>query len=164
MYYLFSGLVFFLALLMTRFAELPANVTPILAAAIFAPKLVKNTWLQPFIPVVVLIVTDYFLGWYTAAPVVYACIIMASILSVHIKNLYITGVVSVLFWHVLVNGAVWYTGHVDLTLSQVYLQAIVFDLRLLVSTLVFLAILDYVDKLTKNLHNAITYALRGNKQ
>lgn len=147
MHYLLSGLIFFLALVVVRFAELPANVTPLLAAAVFAPRMISQSWAQPVIPVLVLITTDYFLGWYTAAPMVYACIIMASILGSHIKNLYVAGTTSVLFWHVLVNGAVWVTGHGDMSLWQTYAQAITFDFRLLASTLVTLAFLDVVKTL-----------------
>jgi hypothetical protein len=156
MHYLISGFIFFLALVVVRFAELPANVTPLLAAAVFAPRLISQSWARPAIPILVLITTDYFLGWYTAAPMVYACIIMASILGSHIKNLYVAGTVSVMFWHVLVNGAVWFTGHGAMSLWQTYAQAITFDFRLLVSTLVTLAFLDVVKTLVTS-SNKISY-------
>lgn len=150
MYYMVSGILFFLALVVARFAELPANVTPLLAMAIFAPRIVSTSWLQPLIPLMVLVTTDYFLGWYSAAPVVYVCVIMASILGSNLKNLYVAGTFSVAIWHVLVNGAVWASGHVDASIWQVYAQAIVFDLRLLVSTLVTLMILDTSKKFFEN--------------
>lgn len=130
------------ALLTARFAELPANFTPILAAAVFAPQLTHNTWAQWSIPVAALFISDMVLGFYSAAPVVYAMVMFASILGTHVKNMYVASVGSVLAWHLVVNGAVWYYGMGTLTLLQTYVAAIPFDFRLLCATLLFVGLFD----------------------
>jgi len=130
------------ALLAARLAELPANFTPVLAAAVVAPQLTHNTWAQWFAPVAALFISDMVLGFYSAAPVVYAMVMFASILGTHIKNMYVAGAGSVLAWHIAVNGAVWYYGMGTLTLWQTYLVAIPFDFRLLCATLLFVGLFD----------------------
>ena len=95
-----------------------------------------------FLPVGILIITDPFLGLYSAMPVVYLCIIAASIVSslfknYNYKNMIISSLVSVGIWHIIVNFSVWMTGLQTLPLSAVYIAAIPFDLRLLASTLIF---------------------------
>jgi hypothetical protein len=142
MNYLYPGVLMLGALILSRFAELPANFTPILAAAVVAPYLTTNRWAQWCLPVAALFITDMVLGFYSAAPVVYAMVMFASILGTHVKNMYVAGVGSVFAWHVVVNGAVWYYGTGTVTLLQTYLMAIPFDFRLLCATILFVAIFD----------------------
>ena len=75
-------------------------------------------------------------------PVVYLCIVAASVISslfknYNYKNMILSGLISVGVWHILVNLAVWISGIQALPLSAVYIAAIPFDLRLLASTLIF---------------------------
>ena len=131
-----------LCLIAARFIGFPANFTPILASAVFLPFMTNNKYIQMFLPVGILIITDPFLGLYSAMPVVYLCIIAASIVSslfknYNYKNMIISGLVSVGIWHVIVNFSVWMTGLQTLPLNAVYIAAIPFDLRLLASTLIF---------------------------
>ena len=131
-----------LCLIAARFIGFPANFTPILASAVFLPFMTNNKYIQMFLPVGILLVTDPFLGLYSAMPVVYLCIIAASIVSslfknYNYKNMIISGLVSVGIWHIVVNFSVWITGLQTLPLSAVYIAAIPFDLRLLASTLIF---------------------------
>ena len=82
------------------------------------------------------------LGLYSAMPVVYLCIVAASVISslfkdYNYKNMIFSGLISVGVWHILVNLAVWISGIQALPLSAVYIAAIPFDLRLLASTLIF---------------------------
>ncbi len=131
-----------LCLIAARFIGFPANFTPILASAVFLPFMTNNKYIQMFLPVGILIITDPFLGLYSAMPVVYLCIIAASIVSslfknYNYKNMIISGLVSVGIWHIIVNFSVWMTGLQTLPLSAVYIAAIPFDLRLLASTLIF---------------------------
>ena len=131
-----------LCLIVARFIGFPANFTPILACAVFLPFMTGNKYIQMFLPVGILIITDPFLGLYSAMPVVYICIIAASIVSslfknYNYKNMIISGLVSVGIWHIIVNFSVWMTGLQTLPLSAVYIAAIPFDLRLLASTLIF---------------------------
>ena len=97
-----------------------------------------NKYIQMFLPVGILIVTDPFLGLYSAMPVVYLCIVASVISSLfknyNYKNMILSGLISVGIWHILVNFSVWITGIQTLPLSAVYIAAIPFDLRLLAST------------------------------
>ena len=76
-----------------------------------------NKYIQMFLPVGILIVTDPFLGLYSAMPVVYLCIVAASVISslfknYNYKNMIISGLISVGIWHILVNLCCmdfWYT-------------------------------------------------------
>ena len=131
-----------ICLIAARFIGFPANFTPILACAVFLPFMTNNKYIQMFLPVTILIVTDPFLGLYSAMPVVYLCIITASGFSslfknYNYRNMIISGLVSVGIWHILVNLAVWMSGTQTLPLSAVYLAAIPFDLKLLASTLIY---------------------------
>ena len=82
-----SAGLFIICLLLSRFIGLPANFTPIIAVASFMPFLTGNRYIQLFLPVGVLILTDPFLGFYSSMPIVYLCIFSASILSVLSKVL-----------------------------------------------------------------------------
>ena len=50
-------------------------------------------------------------------------------------NKYLTAIVSVFAWHITVNGAVYLMAG-NTSLLQTYIQAIPFDFKLLVSTLI----------------------------
>lgn len=130
-------------LVASRLIGLPANVTPLLGLAVFAHRM--N--LSPWITVGILAVTDvFFLGLYALMPVVYACMFSAYFIGKYMNNVYASGAVSVLVWHVTVNGAVWLSS--GGSLLQTYIAAIPFDLKLLVSTLAFTALLDVTQRLT----------------
>tara|TARA_B100000242_G_scaffold131581_1_gene93204 strand:- start:1887 stop:2264 length:378 start_codon:yes stop_codon:yes gene_type:complete len=102
----------------------------------------NNKYIQMFLPVSIMIITDPFLGLYSAMPVVYLCVIVASIISslfkiYNYKKMIFAAFASVVIWHLIVNFSVWATGLQTLPLSAVYIAAIPFDFRLLVSTIVF---------------------------
>ena len=124
-------------LVASRLIGLPANVTPLLGLAVFAPRM--N--LSPWVTVGILAVTDvFFLGLYAHMPVVYACMFSAYFIGKYMNNVYASGATSVLVWHVLVN--------MGLTFPPFSPEAMLFDMRLLVSTLVFTALLDVTQRLT----------------
>ncbi len=130
-------------LVASRLIGLPANVTPLLGLAVFASRM--N--LSPWVTVGILAVTDvFFLGLYAHMPVVYACMFSAYFIGKYMNNVYASGAVSVLVWHVTVNGAVWLSS--GGSLLQTYIAAIPFDFNLLVSTLAFTALLDVTQRLT----------------
>ena len=97
-----------LCLIAARFIGFPANFTPILACAVFLPFMTNNKYIQMFLPVGILIITDPFLGLYSAMPIVYLCIIFASIIptlfkTYNYKNMIISGIFSVMLWHIILN-------------------------------------------------------------
>lgn len=124
-----------------RLGVMPANFTPVLAMAVFIPHLVSQRWLQPAIPVAVMLITDIILGFHSVMLWTYMCVILATQLGAVIQNRYWAGALSVGVWHVVVNGALAFGAMSYLPMWQVYAQAIPFDFRLLVSTLMFTAVL-----------------------
>ena len=146
--YLNSFALLFGAILVSRFAELPANFTPLLASAIFIPQMMSNRLTQVLFPISILFLTDIVLGFYTVMPIVYLCMGLAPIISSFNKNIYMSGALSVLIWHIAVNGAVYVTGHGYPPFSA---EAMVFDMRLLLSTMLFLALFDGVKRFVSNI-------------
>lgn len=135
--------VFVLASIILARFFLPANITPILAVAVFLPQITENRYLQSFLPIALLFVTDLFLGFYGLTMCfVYGTLFLASLIARgHNDGSYLSllkgSLWSVLLWHLLVNFGVYLSGLNSVSLLQTYLAAIPFDLRLLVSTLVF---------------------------
>ena len=131
-------------LIASRLIGLDPNVTPLLALAVFAPRMNLSPWLA----LGVLAITDVVLGFYSIMPIVYACMLGAYYISKNMSNVYVAGATSVLLWHIVVNGAVvmFGTGFAPFTP-----EALLFDMRLLSSTLAFTALIDITQRLTQQL-------------
>lgn len=141
MNYLIALAIAAISVVAWRLGAMPANFTPVLAMAVFIPQLVQQRWLQPAIPVAVMLITDIFLGFHGVMLWTYLCVILASQLGALMPNRYWAGALSVGIWHVVVNGALAFGAMSYMPVWQVYAQAIPFDFRLLVSTLMFTAVL-----------------------
>ena len=130
------------SIILARFA-LPANITPIIAMAVFLPYITKNKHLQTLLPIGILFLTDILLGFYGATMFfVYGTLLLISLLSRKSYDAKFSGILktsgfSVLVWHIIVNFGVYLNGLGTISLAQTYLAAIPFDFRLLVSTLAF---------------------------
>lgn len=130
------------SIILARFV-LPANITPLLAIAVFLPHITKNKHLQLFLPVAILFLTDLFLGFYgNTMFFVYGTMILIGILSHYSRNRSYLGlmknsITGVLLWHLIVNFGVYLNHLGTSSLIQTYVQAIPFDFKLLLSTLVF---------------------------
>ena len=123
-------------ILLSRFI-LPANVTPLIAMAVFMPYLTSNKNLQMFLPVSIMFVTDIFLGFYSTMWLTYTTMALIGVISRVLNNgeysiLMGTSVLSVVLWHLIVNIPGFYP-----PLSP---EALIFDIRLLGSTLVFASV------------------------
>jgi hypothetical protein len=134
-------------LIASRLIGLDPNVTPLLALAVFAPRMNLSPWLA----LGVLAITDVVLGFYSIMPIVYACLLGAYYISKKNSNIYVAGATSVLLWHIVVNGAVvmFGTGFAPFTP-----EALLFDMRLLGSTLAFTALIDITQRLTQQLRQS----------
>jgi hypothetical protein len=155
-YKLIQSVVFlFIGLFLIRLIGLPANFTPIIAVAVFLPRIIKNTYLAMLFVIAVMMLTDIMLGLYDGMLWTYLLLALFSFFGGLQKNLYLTGIVSVLAWHLVINFFVFISGHGTLSLAVTYAQAIPFDARLLFSTLLFLASFDYSQRHLENLpwHN-----------
>ena len=120
-------------ILLSRFI-LPANVTPLIAMAVFMPYLTSNKNLQMFLPVSIMFVTDIFLGFYSTMWITYGIMAIIGFISRVLNNgqystLMGTSALSVVLWHLIIN--------IPGPFPPLSPEALVFDLRLLGSTLVF---------------------------
>ena len=131
-------------LIASRLIGLDPNVTPLLALAVFAPRMNLSPWLA----LGVLAITDVVLGFYSIMPIVYACMFGAYYISKNLSNVYVAGATSVLLWHIVVNGAVVMFGAGFAPFTP---EALLFDMRLLGSTLAFTALIDITQRLTQQL-------------
>lgn len=134
-------------LFISRLIGLPANFTPIIATAVCLPMFTDNKNFMAMFLISLMFLTDLFLGMYSLAPLVYGVIASCSLMSTKIPNKYYAGALGVGVWHVVVNGAVYLNGHGSTSLAQTYLQAIPFDFKLLVSTLLFVSLYDATQRL-----------------
>jgi hypothetical protein len=134
-------------LIASRLIGLDPNITPLLALAVFAPRMNLSPWLA----LGVLAVTDVVLGFYSTMPIVYACMFGAYYISKNMGNVYVAGATSVLLWHIVVNSAVVIFGTGAQRFAPFTPEALLFDLRLLGSTLAFTVLLDITQRLTQQL-------------
>ena len=115
------------SIFLARFA-LPANITPIIAMAVFLPFITQNKHLQTLLPIGILFLTDIFLGFYGSTMFfVYGTLLLISILSRKGYNRRLTGILktsgfSVLLWHIIVNFGVYLNGLGTISLAQTYID------------------------------------------
>jgi hypothetical protein len=114
-----------------------ANFTPVFAIAVFTPYLLESRTAQYLFPVSVMFLSDIIIGAYSGIWMVYSAILVATFASRSIKNVHLAGITSVLFWHIYVNSVVALYGH---GYGPFTVEAMIFDLKLLVSTLAYLTL------------------------
>ena len=132
---MFKNLILLILLIMTsRFIGLPANFSPLLALAVFMPRLTNDARIQNLLPVSIVAFTNLFLEQVNI-------IILATILLVFAiaptvsrlsRSLLWGSLGTVFIWYILVNGAVWIVG--GSSFVETYIAAIPFDLKLAIST------------------------------
>tara|TARA_Y100000361_G_C11135716_1_gene331789 strand:- start:733 stop:1236 length:504 start_codon:yes stop_codon:yes gene_type:complete len=123
-------------ILLSRFI-LPANITPLIAMAVFMPYLTSNKQLQMFLPVSMLFVTDIFLGFYSTMWLTYVIMALIGFISRVLNNgqystLMGSSVLSVVLWHLIIN--------IPGPFPPLSPEALIFDLRLLASTVIFASV------------------------
>ena len=146
-----------LLLIASRFIGLPANFSPLLALAVYIPRVTNQRVIQCLLPVGILLGTNFFLE-----PVNYITLISmalvfvaAPLITIAIKNLLHSCICTILFWHILVNGSVWLIN--GGSIIETYVMAIEFDFRLLMSTLVFVSIFYIFEKIALIIFNHLKY-------
>ena len=136
-------------ILLSRFI-MPANITPLIAIAVFLPFVTSNKNIQTFLPVSILFVTDIFLGFYSTMWLVYGTMALIGLVSRVLNNgqyqrLMGTSVLSVVLWHLIVN--------IPGPYPPLSAEALVFDIRLLLSTLAFTTLFYTTQRLVQELTN-----------
>jgi len=143
-----------IALVISRFIGLPPNFSPLLATAIFMPRLTNSKYLQSSIPVLAVILSNFFLE--AVNLVIFSTILfvfsITPILSRKINNLFYSCLVVMLCWFILVNGSVWIIG--GGSIINTYLGAVPFDFKLLISTLLYLSVFHYFDLIYREFYDS----------
>ncbi|MEK9780673.1 MAG: DUF6580 family putative transport protein [Gammaproteobacteria bacterium] len=152
---MFRNFIFLvIMLIISRFIGLPPNFSPLLATAIFMPRLTNSKYLQSFIPVLALILSNFFLE--AVNLVIFSTIIFvfsfAPILSRKINNLFYSCLSVMLCWFILVNGSVWMIS--GGSIINTYLGAVPFDLKFLISTLLYLTLFHYFDLIYREFYGS----------
>ena len=137
------GTVFAFLLVYRLFGQ-SGNFTPIFASAILVPYITNNNYIKYLAPLSLMFISDLFLGLYPEAPVVYTCIAFATWLSTVVSNKYYAVLGSIGVWHVLVNTM---TASISHGYGPFTVEALTFDIKLLVSTLLYVGLYDYGKKL-----------------
>ena len=110
---------------------------PIIAMAVFMPYLTSNKNLQMFLPVSIMFATDIFLGFYSTMWLTYGIMALIGFISRFLNNgqystLMGSSVLSVVLWHLIIN--------IPGPFPPLSPEALIFDLRLLGSTVVFASV------------------------
>ena len=132
---MFKNLILLILLIVfSRFIGLPANFSPLLALAVFMPRLTDDVRIQNLLPVSIVAFTNLFLEQVNI--IILAAILLvfaiAPILSRLSRSLLWGSLSAVFIWYILVNGAVWVVG--ENSIVETYIAAIPFDLKLAIST------------------------------
>jgi integral membrane sensor domain MASE1 len=133
-----AGAILFGALVLSRLLPLPANSEPLLGLAVLTPYLTKNNFAFLMMPAV-MFVSDIFLGFGSWIWLTYPALMLATFISKFNNNKYTSLLGSWLLWHVMANTGQWFPPFSP--------EALLFDLRFLVSGLGIVIIYDILSKI-----------------
>ena len=128
-----AGIILFGALVISRLLPLPANSEPLLGLAVLTPYLSKNN-LAFLFPLAVMFVSDAIIGFHNSMIMTYSALAVAPFISKLDKNKYTSLLSSWLVWHIMANAGQWFPPFSP--------EALLFDMRLLVSGLSVLVLYD----------------------
>lgn len=133
------GLILFGALVVSRLLPLPPNSEPLLGLAVITPYLTKNN-LAFLLPLGVMFVSDLFIGFHNSMLMTYSALALAPFISRMLDSKYMSLLSSWLVWHVMANAGQWFPPFSP--------EALLFDIRFLVSGLAIVVLFDLVQKYT----------------
>jgi hypothetical protein len=133
-----AGLILFGALVLSRFLPLPPNSEPLLGLAVLTPYLSKNN-LAFLFPLVVMFVSDLFIGFHNSMLMTYGALALAPFISRALDSKYMALGSSWLVWHVMANAGQWFPPFSP--------EALLFDMRLLASGLTVVVLYDITQRL-----------------
>ena len=134
-----AGLLLFGALVISRLLPLPANSEPLLGLAVLTPYLSKNN-LAFLFPLAVMFVSDIFIGFHNSMLMTYSALALAPFISRALQSKYTSLLSSWLVWHVMANAGQYY--------PPFSIEALLFDVKFLVSGLGVVVLYDFVQKLS----------------
>ncbi len=130
----------------TRLAPHPVNFTPVLAIGLFSGFYFKNRLFSLAVPLLVMIVSDFFIGYYLISLWVYAAITCIALLAWYInryigkKYLILSSFLSSILFFIVSNFGVWTLGAYGYSfegLVSCYTMAIPFFFNTLASTFIY---------------------------
>lgn len=112
----------------SRLLPHPPNMTAVMAVALFAGARITNTKLAMAFPLLIMILSDIFLGFHSSQLVVYGCILAVSVLGLSLRNStsftkpLAMSFIGSLFFFLITNFAVWLGGTMyPMTLEGLFL-------------------------------------------
>ena len=163
----FFYLVFFgIVLALSRIIPHPPNFTPILAAAIMAPMLIKDRWYGMAIPVLAMFMSDVIIGFHPYQFVVYFSLLVIGLVSPMRKNFPMLAIIAVgssVWFFMTTNLAVWFVwDYYPKTIEGLiacYTLALPFFKNTLISTLLFTFLIaisaKYIEFVNKKINHFI---------
>jgi len=94
----------------------PFNFSPIESMALFGGAYFANRWLSVAMPLLAMLLADYFLGFHGGMPVIYGTIVLISLIGFGLRGKVSTlrvasfGLVSATLFFLITNFAVWMEG------------------------------------------------------
>ena len=142
---MFKNLILLILLIVfSRFIGLPANFSPLLALAVFMPRLTDDVRIQNLLPVSIVAFTNLFLEQVNI--IILAAILLVFVIAPTLSRLsrsLLWGSLSAVFiWHILVNAAVWVVG--GNSIVETYIAAIPFYTNTLLSTVIYSVIIETI--------------------
>lgn len=129
-----TGLLLFGALVLSRLLPLPPNSEPLLGLAVLTPYLSKNN-LAFLFPLGVMFLSDLIIGFHSSMLMTYTALAVAPFISRMLKGkVYQSLLGSWLVWHIMAN--------IGLNYPPFSLEALLFDIRFLVSGLSVVVLYD----------------------
>ena len=129
-----TGLLLFGALVLSRLLPLPPNSEPLLGLAVLTPYLSKNN-LAFLFPLGVMFISDLIIGFHSNMLMTYTALAVAPFISRMLKGkVYQSLLGSWLVWHIMAN--------IGLNYPPFSLEALLFDIRFLVSGLSVVVLYD----------------------
>ncbi len=98
---------------LSRMLPHPPNFTPIEAMALFGGAYFANRWLSVAVPLLAMLLADFFLGFHSGMPVIYSVILLISVLGfalrgkVSVLRVASFGLMGATLFFVVTNFAVW---------------------------------------------------------
>lgn len=100
----------------SRLLPHPPNMTAVMAVALFAGARISNTKFALALPLLIMFVSDLFIGFHSSQLIVYGCVLAVSILGFSLRNsnslakTFAMSFVGSLFFFLVTNFAVWLGG------------------------------------------------------
>lgn len=142
-----AGLILFGALVISRLLPLPANSEPLLGLAVLTPYLSKNN-LAFLFPLAVMFVSDAIIGFHNSMIMTYSALAVAPFISKIVNNKYTSLFASWIVWHIMANTGQWFPPFSP--------EALLFDMRLLVSGLSVVVLYDVTRKIWQTVSTEVS--------